>query len=230
MKRAFLSCLITLGMLFLTHCAPPASDPTQGLPTPRSWVITSTSQDHISGFPTSSPAPWSSTPGTTPQEIARQTYGSRLILSIEIPAIGLQSPVVATGWQVDLDQARGDAPDVEWDSPGSAVGWVLSSALPDTDGNIILYGHNNINGSILKDLSNLATGDTIVLHTGIQPWQYRVDQVLILPVFTADEETGGAYQVYLQSTGAPRLTVISCWPPVSNTHRVIVIAYPDSIR
>jgi LPXTG-site transpeptidase (sortase) family protein len=116
---------------------------------------------------------------------------------------------------------------VEWDSPGAKVGWVIDSALPgDAQGNIILYGHNNINSSVFRDLADLQAGDAIALSTSQGDWAYEVAEVHIVPV---DESQGdrAEYARHLLPGLAPRLTLISCWPPDNNTHRVIVVAYPE---
>ena len=160
-----------------------------------------------------------------------QTYGEHLIQHITIPAIRVDSPVITVGWQVD--QSGGpQAASAEWDSPGPAVGWVLTSALPDAlsaPGNIILYGHNNMYGSVFKNLWKLSPGDAISLQTGQRAWNYEVDQVVLLPFSTASEEERRSYQTYLAETAVPRLTLISCWPPESNTYRVVVVAYPQQM-
>jgi LPXTG-site transpeptidase (sortase) family protein len=158
------------------------------------------------------------------QEMAWQTYGKRLITQIRIPAIAVDAPMVAVGWRVD--RSSNPAGLAEWDSPGPAVGWVVSSALPGQNGNIILYGHNNMYGSVFRNLWKLGPGEAIVLQTGEHAWQYQVDRVVLLPFLQADEGQRLAYQAYLTDSALPRLTIISCWPPESNTHRVVVIAYP----
>jgi len=175
-------------------------------------------------MPSPSPAP---TLASSLQEIAFQTYGDRLIQQIDIPAIGVKSNVLTVGWRVDLGANTSGGASAEWDSPGAAVGWVLTGALPDQAGNVILYGHNNVYGSIFKNLGELKTGDEITLTTGLRAWQYHVDQALLLPILGADEEARRAYLTYLAPTDKARLTLISCWPPESNTHRVVVIAFPS---
>jgi len=103
---------------------------------------------------------------------------------------------------------------------------VVTSALPDQAGNIVLYGHNNMYGAVFKNLGTLEPGDSILLETGQRAWEYHVSRVELLPILAASADDLAAYQAYLQPTAAPRLTVISCWPPESNTHRVVVIAGP----
>ena len=170
---------------------------------------------------TETPAP----PAVSPADFASQVYGDRLIQQIVIPVIGVDSPVVPVGWRLysASDPATVAA---EWDSPGAAVGWVETSALPDQSGNVILYGHNNMYTAVFEELGKLKARDGISMQTGERTWEYQVAQVLILPMLGASAEQQAAYQVYLLPTTTPRLTLISCWPPVSNTHRVVVIAYP----
>ena len=105
------------------------------------------------------------------------------------------------------------------------MGWAVSSALPDAGSNTILYGHNNLHASIFLHLADLQPGDRVTLITGETRWQYTVNQVQIVPVPTAAADRAVFNRIF-KATRAPRLTIVSCWPPVSNTHRVIVVAYP----
>lgn len=153
--------------------------------------------------------------------LAKSQFGERLIEYIEIPAIDVLAPVSPVGWQTDW--VEGELPG--WDNPEAAVGWALTSALPGDAGNIILYGHNNIDSSVFKNLYTLQPGDTIRLQTGEGEVEYSVAEVKIFPAQDAatDREI---FNTWMKPTCAPRLTLISCWPPDNNTHRVIVIAYP----
>ena len=200
-------------------------------PTPPLPQIHTTVQGTVGAYlPLEEPVPPVSEPTSTPfpetlEEIARQEYGGRLIEWVEIPAIDVLAPVTPVGWSPadDLDTPEGR----EWDSPDAKVGWVLSSALPGSHGgNVILYGHNNIHSSVFRDLAELRNGDSILLRTGEREWVYLVAEVNIYPVL-AEEEDAAAYAEYFKPGRAPRLTVVSCWPPAGNTHRVIVVAYPE---
>jgi len=154
-------------------------------------------------------------------ELARQTYGDRLPETITIPALNILSRIrrwVADGPVMTRRRWFGIRPRAE-------VGWSVTSALPDVAGNIILYGHNNINSSIFKYLYNLKEGDEIHLTTGQADFPYVVSRVEILEV-SNDDANQDAYLQYFKATRAPRLTLLSCYPPDNNTHRVIVIAYP----
>lgn len=164
---------------------------------------------------------WSTPPPTGKSDLARSVYGDRLIEWIRIPAISVFAPVTPTGWEAN----GSDTPEPAWDSPHAQVGWVLSSVLPGENGNIVLYGHNNIDSSVFKNLAELKSGDEIRLETGEQEWLYFVSEVNIIHVQT-EEENLAVYADSMRPSHTPRLTLISCWPPTNNTHRVIVLAYP----
>jgi len=157
-------------------------------------------------------------------ELAAREYGPRLILEVEIPAIDLSSPVVAVGW---VANGTGDGrSEIEWDSPEALAGWVVTSALPGDGSNIVLYGHNNLYASVFRDLGELRAGDEVSLKTGADTSVYEVSKVLFLKIAFAGTEAVGDYEQYLRPTPKEQLTIISCWPPESNTHRVVVIAEP----
>lgn len=157
-------------------------------------------------------------------DLAAAVYGwGRLIQRIRIPLLNLDSLVVPVGWRVD---AQGT---VEWDSPGPYVGWAVTSALPNGTGNVVLYGHNNIEGGVFRSLYRLQAADAITLVTAQGEWPYRVLEVRILAVGEKDVERQ-AYLAYLGRSDSQRLTIVSCYPPESNTHRVLVVAVPAAIK
>jgi LPXTG-site transpeptidase (sortase) family protein len=156
--------------------------------------------------------------------MADELYGVRQIGQISIPALGVESSIIPVGWRIQFAEDL-QASEFEWDSPGADVGWVVTSALPDETGNIILYGHNNLYGKVFEHLADLSEGDKIQLQTGTRRWKYEVRYNLLLPIIGASEKQVETYQQYLQPTQDARLTLISCWPPLSNTHRVVVIAH-----
>jgi LPXTG-site transpeptidase (sortase) family protein len=116
---------------------------------------------------------------------------------------------------------------VEWSAPNSKnVGWHDYSGKLGEGKNIVLNGHNNVYGSVFKKLYTLKAGDEIRLGAGDQVVTYKVEEVLIL------KERGQPMSVrvqnarFIQPMNESRLTIVSCWPETSNSHRVIVIAKP----
>lgn len=220
-----LSLSLALAAALGSGCTPRAGDSPPKLPppqvriTPGSWRA---SGAEASPSPTLAGPPLAGAPESDIARLARQLFGDQLIQRIVIPSLRIDSPVVPVGWHVN--PAAEDGEGVEWDSPNEAVGWMISSALPSqADGNTVLYGHNNMYTSIFRDLSRLAAGDLIYLYSSNNTWKYQVSDVEIIPISVRGGKPA-EYLSYLEPTTTPRLTLISCWPPTSNTHRVVVTA------
>lgn len=115
----------------------------------------------------------------------------------------------------------------EWGVPDHrAAGWLNTSAAFGVPGNTVLDGHHNIKGEAFRDLWTLEAGDEISLYAGAQEKKYVVKEVMILPERGQPTEVRLANARYIQPTNDERLTMITCWPYTSNTHRVVVIAFP----
>lgn len=217
--RAFFASLLTLSLIaaWTQACAPrPLPAP---LPPPQ-VVRTPHPTPYPSHFPSPSALPTPS-PETYPADyaelyrLARQVYGEeRLPRWISIPALNIESLIVPVGWQVRRDLFGKER--LEWDSPGPFVGWAIQSALPgETARPMLLYGHNNLYGSIFRELYRLKEGDQVLVQTASTLWSYQVDRVEILPV--AEEPSPAEFK-------GTDLVIISCYPPNNNTWRVIVTA------
>jgi LPXTG-site transpeptidase (sortase) family protein len=93
-----------------------------------------------------------------------------------------------------------------------------SSALGS--GNSVLYGHDDIEGSVFARLKDLSAGDEIdVTPAGASPAIYHVTgRQIVQP---------NAVQI-LNPTNDVRLTLFTCWPNWVDTQRVVVTAVPAS--
>lgn len=227
-RPAAISLLWALGLILAACGEEGANLPVEVSGTPSLPRTASPSSPIIVIVPSETPKPspeaaWLSAIPTEYVEafhLAGAVYGwEHLIQRIRIPVLNLDSPVVPVGWRTGVDGV------IEWDSPGPYVGWAMTSALPEGNGNIILYGHNNIEGGIFRHLYRLQEGDSILLLTDRGEWHYRVESVTILAVQEREDERR-LYRLYLAESSSPRLTLLSCYPPENNTHRVLVIARP----
>ena len=144
---------------------------------------------------------------------------------IVIPSIKVDTPVVELGWSTKKTDAG--AIFSEWDVAAYAAGWHKNSALPAEDGNVVMSGHNNILGSVFRELDRLKRGDTITVYSGKRAIAYTVDEVLIVPERHASLDQRKANAGYIEPTKDNRLTLVSCWPRNDNSHRIIVIATPE---
>lgn len=142
---------------------------------------------------------------------------------IVIPSINLDAPVVPIGWHIE---EQGGQKISVWDSPDYAAGWHKTSAYPATSGNVVLNGHNNIRGEVFRYLIDLEPEAPILLYAGDAIYHYAVYEKHIL------KERGESAKVRYQNaqwiapTEDERLTLVTCWPYTSNTHRLIIVAKP----
>jgi len=116
----------------------------------------------------------------------------------------------------------------QWLAPNKlAVGWHDSSALLGLPGNTVLNGHHNVYGKVFKDLVKVHEGDLIEVYSGDQVFKYRVALAMLLPERFKSLAIRFENARWILPTSDERLTLITCWPADSNTHRVIIVALPE---
>ena len=147
---------------------------------------------------------------------------------LEIPAINLVTAVTERGW-TQVEQANGTLVS-EWEDVGFAAGWHKNSAVPGRQGNIVVSGHNNVDGSIFRNLWQLKPGATIYIDQGKVRYSYVIDEVTIERETNAAAAQQAENAAYLIPTQDNRLTLITCWPWNDSTHRVFVVAMLKNIQ
>ncbi|MEW5960833.1 MAG: sortase [Chloroflexota bacterium] len=177
----------------------------------------------ITPLSTPVPTPPQSSSSSTPARPSPAPGGVPTRLVIE--AIKLDTPIVEMGWQTM--EENGQAVSV-WQVPENEAGWHLNSARPGDGSNVVISGHNgSTGGHIFGDLSEVEVGDQITLWTDrAAPFQYQISETQIVPAFNASESNLEYLRTVIQPTQAEQLTLITCWPAWTNTHRFIVIAHP----
>lgn len=128
------------------------------------------------------------------------TPGVEQAVRIEIPAIRIDAPVV-----------QGDG----WEQLKKGVAQHVGSADPGESGNVVLSAHDDVYGELFRDLDKLQPGDLVILYTQQKKYTYAVDRTQIV------EPT--AVEV-MASTGAPTVTLISCYPYLVDKQRIVVFA------
>lgn len=86
---------------------------------------------------------------------------------------------------------------------------------PGDKGNLVLVGHNNIYGEIFRDLDQLQAGDEVRVANDGLVYAYRVREILIV-------EPKDIWVTLPTST--PTLTLVSCYPYLLGTERIVVFA------
>src|SRR5207302_1420968 len=101
---------------------------------------------------------------------------------------------------------------------GYAITQFLYSAAIGT-GNTVLYGHDDIEGSVFSRLADLGPGDQIVvtLNSSGESTVWRVTaRTIVAP---------NAVKI-LDATSDVRLTLFTCWPTWVDNKRVVITAVP----
>ena len=150
---------------------------------------------------------------------AQKRQPTRLV----IPMLELDAPVKAAElltWQ------EGTKLYTQWTVPDEfAVGWHGDSAPLGEVGNTVLNGHHNVHGEVFRDLINLPVGEEIIIYDGDQPFTYRVTNMELLRNQGVPLRERLANGRWFHSTEDERLTLSTCWPYTSNTHRLVVVAH-----
>lgn len=148
---------------------------------------------------------------------------NRIPKRISIPSIDLDSKI---GFASLRDVTILGETYQQWVAPSDIVGWHFKSALLGDPGNTVLNGHHNVQGEVFKELYLVRKGDKISIYSDAGAFHYQVVAVMILPERFESREVRLQNARWIQTSEDERITLISCWPYESNTHRVIVVAYP----
>lgn len=119
----------------------------------------------------------------------------------------------------------------QWRAPRSGdLGWHQNSARLGAVGNTVINGHSSGYGETFRDLETLQNGDLIQVFSGDVLYTYTVANILVLKERWEPMEVRMENARWISPSRDERLTLISCWPYSSNTHRVVVVARPHSIE
>lgn len=143
---------------------------------------------------------------------------------IVIPSINLDAPILLSDYKEIPFWGKVYK---QWIAPNArAVGWHYDSATLGNPGNMVLNGHHNIYGEVFRYLSDVKPGSIIHLYSGDKVFSYIVGLVDIIPEKYQSVEQRLENARWALPSQDERITLISCWPYESNTHRVVVVAVP----
>jgi LPXTG-site transpeptidase (sortase) family protein len=143
---------------------------------------------------------------------------------IVIPSIQLDAPVIpAAQKSVEIQNQWFE----QWSAPDEfAAGWQADSAPLGVLGNTVINGHHNVDGKVFGHLVNIKVGDTILVYSGQKVFEYQIAEINVLREKNAPLATRENNAQWISTTSDERLTLVTCWPKRTNTHRLIVVAYP----
>ena len=128
------------------------------------------------------------------------TPGPEQAIRVQIPAIGVDAPIV-----------QGDG----WEHLKKGVGQHIGSAVPGQNGNLVLSAHNDVFGEIFRNLDHLKTGDQIIVYTNQRSHTYVVMVSRIVEPTQVE---------VMAATHDPTMTLISCYPYLVDDQRIVIHA------
>jgi sortase A len=129
------------------------------------------------------------------------TPGPEQAVRIQIPAIGIDAPVV-----------QGDG----WEQLKKGVAQHIGTPNPGSKGNLILSAHNDVFGEIFRDLDKLKPGDQVIMFTNQRTFTYIIRQTQIVEPTQVEVMAQTQEQV---------VTLISCYPYLVDKQRIVVSAF-----
>lgn len=183
--------------------------------------------------PTATPAPPQATPTAVPPTATPRPDGTPILPTgakygdhnPDVP--GRIVRVAAPSIKMDTDVYEVYGINGKWEVADYAAGHHYNSRNPGDGGNIVLSGHNNWRGEVFRYLDQLKPGDKIHVWTQAgKEYVYKVRKTDKL------KEVGVSYAQRLKNaqvlndTPQEQLTLISCWPYTTFTHRLVVTADP----
>jgi LPXTG-site transpeptidase (sortase) family protein len=147
---------------------------------------------------------------------------------IAIESIGLEAPIIQTGTQKYWIEGKQYD---QWQAPNEfAAGWHETTARLGETGNTVLNGHHNIYGMVFGKLVDMTEGELITIRGDKREFYYMVTNKMILPEKSVGLSQRLENARWILESEDERLTLVTCWPYESNTHRLIVVARPVGQR
>ncbi|MHB1295655.1 MAG: sortase [Anaerolineae bacterium] len=173
---------------------------------------------------TATPAPAEPTVIPTPEAgPAERIPAANPPTRIVAEAVGLDVSVVPIGWRTITENEKTRT---VWNVAEYAAGWHMNSKLPGEQGNMVIAGHSDTRGEAFKPVLELEVGDLITVDADGRTYTYTVEERLVVQEKGASLEVKAENARYIGPFPDERLTLITCYPYKSNTHRLIIIARP----
>ena len=135
------------------------------------------------------------------------------VVPVAMPTAGPQQPIriVIPAVKVDALVVEGD----DWEALKKGAGHHASSANPGQRGNLVISGHDDVFGEIFRYIGDLKADDEVIIYSQQAKFTYTVKTKRIV------EPTEVSV---LQQTTEPTLTLITCYPYLVDTQRLVVFA------
>lgn len=149
--------------------------------------------------------------------------------SLQIPELGIEIPVTIVRTRLVQEDGSWRS---EWETAAYSAGYHSGSGFLGQSGNLIISGHNNVEGAVFARISELGNrkndfpvGILVLLKADSgRVYVYTFGSLAVVDLRDISTQQFSVIQRFLEDTSDPKLTLITCWPEDGNTHRVIVQA------
>ena len=214
----------------LAKQAAPETLPQSALPeTPKSSAVSPTPGSYPS------PLPPTTVPDVALVAVQSGSGASAPPSRLVIPFLQIDVAVEQMGWRA-VETTNGVQS--QWVIPQDAAGYHLNSAQIGEGGNVVISGHNNIYGRVFEPISlffdpkhpDAYIGNDVLITTDDgRVVTYRIERVHFLQEAGVSLEQRMANAQVMAPTEEETLTIVTCWPMTSNTHRIVLQARPISL-
>jgi sortase A len=193
--------------------------------------------------PIATPVPLQPTPTPVPPAFTQTSVPSRGAASqlVAVPAAGASPPIRITISRIGLDvpvrpvgmisyEVAGETRYI-WDTLPDTAAFHETSAYPGLPGNTVINGHRDIGAAVFRDLGEIQVGDAIqVFVNEAVGYVYQVEEILVVPHTHASQEQHATNRKLLGYFPEVRLTLVTCEPIGSASHRLVIIARPPAAQ
>lgn len=136
--------------------------------------------------------------------------------------VPISTPAAAHATRLQIPALNVDAPirhGTDWEQLKLGVGHYVGTANPGERGNLVLAAHNDVYGELFRYLDRLKPGDEVIAYAGQQRYRYVITESRIVEPTQVD---------VMLPTHEPTLTLISCYPYLIDSKRIIVFGQLQS--
>ncbi len=135
-----------------------------------------------------------------------------------LPPIVIPTPSPKQAIRMIISAINIDAPVVQgdsWEQLKKGIAQHIGTGDPGQSGNMVVSAHNDIFGELFRELDRLKPGDEVQVFTASQKFTYRITGTRLVQPTEVN---------VMNPTVSPTLTLISCYPYLVDTQRIVVFA------
>ncbi len=136
--------------------------------------------------------------------------------------VPISAPASAHATRLQIPALNVDAPvrhGTDWEQLKLGVGHYVGTANPGERGNLVLAAHNDVYGELFRHLDQLKPGDEVIAYAGQQRYRYAITESRIVKPTQVE---------VMLPTSEATLTLISCYPYLIDTERIVVFGQLQS--